>query len=43
MSLTEKLLTNINEYTGLLKFLDESHPDILKEWKSKAMAPATRP
>ena len=33
MSATEKLLSNITEYYNLLGFLNEKHPDILKEWR----------
>ena len=33
MSQTDKLLQNIREYTGLLEFLNEKHPQVLKEWE----------
>ncbi len=34
-SQTDKLLSNIQEYTSLLQFLDQEHPAILSEWKNK--------
>jgi hypothetical protein len=42
MSATEKLLSNINEYQNLLGFLNEQHPKILDEWKSKCDGLAAR-
>jgi hypothetical protein len=32
-SQTDKLLSNIREYTGLLELLNERHPQVLKEWE----------
>lgn len=36
MAPTDKLLLNIEEYSNLLGFLNEKHPEILNEWKSKS-------
>ena len=33
MSATERLLTNIREYTDLLQFLDQKYPNVLQEFK----------
>lgn len=33
MSATERLLTNIREYTDLLQFLDQKYPKVLNEFK----------
>jgi hypothetical protein len=34
MSQTERLLSNIREYYQLLGFLNEKHPQVLKEWSN---------
>jgi hypothetical protein len=41
MSATEKLLLNINEYHNLLGFLNEKHPQVLKEWSNGAINATT--
>ena len=33
MSATERLLTNIREYTDLLQFLNQKYPNVLQEFK----------
>jgi hypothetical protein len=42
LSQTDLLLSNINEYHNLLGFLNDRHPEILDEWKSKCVALAAR-
>lgn len=41
MSQTEKLLSNIQEYQNLLGFLNEKHPQVLKEWSNGPTNKAT--
>jgi hypothetical protein len=41
MSATEKLLSNIKEYYHLLGFLNEKHPEVLKEWSNGPSNKAT--
>ena len=38
---TDKLLSNIREYQDLLGFLNEKHPQVLKEWSNGALNATT--
>ena len=42
MSATDELIQNVYEFRGLLRYLGENYPGIIKEWKNKGAELAVR-